>query len=306
MTRSICVVTGTRAEYGLLEPLISRIASDRSLTLELIVTGTHVSPEFGMTVKAIENDGYSIARKIEMLVSSDSDVGVAKSVGLGIIGFADALQELQPDVLVVLGDRFEMLAITSTAMLMHIPILHIHGGELTAGALDDSIRHAITKMANVHCVATDEYRRRVVQLGEHCNSVFCVGGLGVDAIKKTNLLTKKELEGRLGFVFKDRNLLVSLHPETMIKGVFEHQIAELFAALASKPDIGLIFSLSNADAGGRAITKKIKEFVRTNPSAITIPSLGQQFYLSCINECDGLIGNSSSGFLEAHLFVKDR
>jgi len=301
--RKICVITGTRAEYGLLRWIIDGIRSSSVLELQLVVTGMHLSPEFGLTVKEIENDGFYINKKIEMLLSSDSSVGICKSIGLGIIGFADGLSELNPDLLVILGDRFEILSAAIGGMTFRIPIAHIHGGELTEGVIDESIRHSITKMSHIHFVATKEYKERVVQLGEDPQKVFNFGGLGIDSIKKLELLTKENLEKKLNFTFGHKNLLATFHPVTLDKGASGKQIDELLAALAYQDDIKVIFTFPNADNDGRIIFSKINEFCNKNPSRYCVfKSLGQLNYLSCLKYIDGVIGNSSSGLLEVPSF----
>ena len=303
MKRKICVVTGTRAEYGLLRWVIDGIENSSFLELQLIVTGMHLSPEFGLTIKEIENDGYFINKKIEMLLSSDSSVGICKSIGLGIIGFADALNELNPDLLILLGDRFEILAAAIGGMTSRLPIAHIHGGETTEGVIDESIRHSITKMSHIHFVATDDYRSRVIQLGEDPSKVFNVGGLGIDNIRKLELLSKKDLEKRLNFSFGEKNLLATFHPVTLEKGTAGNQIDELFDAIAVQDDIKVIFTSPNADNDGRILFNKISHFCTQDPSRYCFfKSLGQLNYLSCLKYIDGVIGNSSSGLIEVPSF----
>lgn len=304
MSRRICVITGARAEYGLLRLLMQGIRDDEQCELQLVVTGMHLSPEFGSTYKVIEADGFRIDRKVEILLSSDSAVGIGKSVGLGVIGFSEAFEQLHPDLIVVLGDRFEILSAVTAALFARIPVLHIHGGEVTEGAVDESMRHAITKMSHVHCVAVEEYRRRVIQLGEQPDNVHCVGGLGVDAIKQIKLLNRTELESALDFRFKHRNLLITFHPETLAEDSGEAQMAELLKALGEMDDTGLIFTLPNADAGGRRLIVMLQDFVARNTNARAYSSLGQLSYLSCMSLCDGVIGNSSSGLLEAPTLKK--
>lgn len=299
MSRRICVITGTRAEYGLLRLLMQGIRDDVQCDLQLVATGMHLAPEFGSTYQAIEADGFRIDRKVEMLLSSDSAIGIGKSVGLGVIGFADTFEELQPDLIVVLGDRFEILAAVTAALFFRIPVLHLHGGEVTEGAVDESMRHAITKMSHVHCVATEEYRHRVIQLGEQPERVYCVGGLGVDAIKQVKLLERSELEAALDFKLKEKNLLITFHPATLDGESATDQMAELLAALGEMSDTGLIFTLPNADAGGRQLITMLQAFVVEHANARAFPSLGQVRYLSCMSFCDGVVGNSSSGLLEA-------
>lgn len=302
--RKICVATGTRAEYGLLRWVIDGIAKSPVLELQLIVTGMHLSPEFGLTVQEIEADGHRIDRKVEMLLSSDTPVGITKSMGLGMIGFADALAELQPDLLLVLGDRFEIFAAASAALIARIPIAHIHGGELTEGAFDDAIRHSITKMAHLHFVAAEEYRQRVIQMGEHPDRVFLVGGLGVDAIKRLKLMNREELEESLDFKLGPRNLLITFHPVTLEHNTSAHQMGELLAALDDLEDTHLIFTMPNADTDGRVLIQMIHEFCATRPHTKAYTSLGQLRYFSCIQHVDGVVGNSSSGLAEVPSFKK--
>ena len=299
MSRKICVITGTRAEYGLLRLLMQGLRNEAQCELQLIATGTHLSPEFGATYRAVEADGFRIDRKVEMLLSSDSAVGIGKSVGLGVIGFADAFEQLQPDLIVVLGDRFEILSAVTAALFARVPVLHLHGGEVTEGAVDEAMRHAISKMSHVHCVAAQAYRRRLVQLGEQPERVHCVGGLGVDAIKQIELLNRTDLESALDFRLKSKNLLVTFHPETLADDAGESQMAELLAVLGEMNDTGLIFTLPNADAGARELISMLQDFVSKHANARAFPSLGQLRYLSCMALCDGVVGNSSSGLLEA-------
>lgn len=302
--RKICVVTGTRAEYGLLRWVMEGIADSSMLELQLIVTGMHLSPEFGMTVEAIEADGFNIDRKVEMLLSSDSPVGIAKSTGLGMIGFADALYELKPDMLLVLGDRFEIFAVATAAMIARIPIAHLHGGELTEGIIDEAIRHSITKMSHLHFVAAEEYRNRVIQLGEQPDRVYNVGGLGIDSILRLKLLSRNELEESLDFKLAAKNLLITFHPITLEHSSSAEQMDELLLALAELHDTRLIFTMPNADTDGRILFKKIEKFCKLHPNAHAYTSLGQLRYLSCIQHVDGVVGNSSSGLAEVPSFKK--
>ncbi len=301
--RKICVVTGSRAEYGLLKWVIDGIKNSSILELQLIATGMHLSPEFGLTVTEILNDGYNIDKKVEMLLSSDSSVGIAKSIGLGIIGFADALNELDPDLLVVLGDRFEILSAAIGAMSSRIPIAHIHGGESTEGAIDESIRHSITKMSHFHFVATDQYRKRVIQLGENPNKVFNFGGLSIDNINKLNLLSKEDLEKKINFKFGYRNLLVTFHPVTLEKGSCSNQMDQLLEAISDQDQTNVIFTLPNSDNDSRIIFNKISNFCRKDKSKYSFyNSLGQLNYLSCLKYVDAVVGNSSSGLHEVPSF----
>jgi len=302
--RKICIVTGTRADYGLLHWVIDGIQSSKQLQLQLVVTGMHLSPEFGLTVQQIEADGYPIDWRVEMLLSSDTAVGITKSMGLGLIGFADALAHLQPDLLLVLGDRYEIMVAAQAAMIARIPIAHLHGGELTEGAFDEAIRHSITKMAHLHFVAAEEYRQRVIQLGEQPERVFCVGGLGIDNIKRLDLLNRQQLEESLNFKLGERNLLVTFHPVTLEKGSSAEQMEELFTALDQFPDVHLIFTMPNSDTDGRVLFQMIETFVLDRPHACVFTSLGQLRYLSCIQHVDGVVGNSSSGLAEVPSFRK--
>jgi GDP/UDP-N,N'-diacetylbacillosamine 2-epimerase (hydrolysing) len=304
MSRKICVVTGTRAEYGLLRWVMEGIRQTSGLELQIIATGMHLSPEFGLTYREIEKDGFRIDRKVEMLLSSDTHVGLAKSMGLGLIGFGEALLELQPDLMLVLGDRFEIFSAVAAALVARIPVAHLHGGESTEGALDEAIRHSITKMSHLHFVAAEKYRKRVIQLGEHPDRVFLVGGLGVDNIKKLNLLDRSALEAALEFKLGPKNLLITFHPVTLDSITSAQQMAELLAALEVLEDTRLIFTMSNADTDGRVLIDMVKQFVSDHPNSKAYTSLGQLNYLSCLKCVDGVVGNSSSGLIEAPSFGK--
>lgn len=302
--RKICVVSGSRAEYGLLRGVMQGIAEDPSLQLQTVVTGMHLLPEFGLTYCEIQLDGFHIDCKVPMFppdaaARDDSPVGIAKAMGIGLAGFAEAFRDLRPDLVVILGDRFEMLCVATAAMLARIPLAHLHGGEATEGLIDEAIRHSITKMAQLHFVAAEAYRRRVIQLGEQPEHVFLVGGLGVDGIRRTTLLDRSELETALGFRLGTRSLLVTFHPVTLENATAEAQMGELLAALAELEDTQLIFTLPNADTDGRVLIGMINDFVAAHADAHAFASLGQQRYLSCMAQVDGLVGNSSSGLLEA-------
>ena len=302
--RKICIITGTRAEYGLLRMVMQGIKDDPELTLQIIATGMHLSPEFGLTYREIEHDGFRIDRKVEMLTSSDTSVGIAKSMGLGLIGFADALSELNPDLIVVLGDRFEIFSAVSAALVARIPVAHLHGGELTEGAFDDAFRHSITKMSHLHFVAAAEYQQRVIQLGEQPDRVFLVGGLGIDNIKRLILLDRTELERSLNIKLCTKNLLITFHPVTLETATASEQMAELLAALAKLKDTQLIFTMPNADTDGRVLIRMVEAFVTQHTNAHAYTSLGQLHYLSCISHMDGVVGNSSSGLAEVPSFKK--
>jgi GDP/UDP-N,N'-diacetylbacillosamine 2-epimerase (hydrolysing) len=304
MSHKICVITGTRAEYGLLRWVMKGIKDDPELILQIVATGMHLSPEFGLTYREIEKDEFQIDRKVEMLVSSDTPVGIAKSMGLGLIGFAESLNELRPDLIIVLGDRFEIFSAVSAALVARIPVAHIHGGELTEGAFDDAIRHSITKMSHLHFVASENYYHRVIQLGERPETVFMVGGLGVDNIKRMKLVSRATLEASFGFKFAKKNLLITFHPTTLEKSTASNQMLELLAALDDLREIQLIFTLPNADTDGRALIKMVEQFVSSHVNACSFTSLGQLNYFSFIAQVDGVVGNSSSGLTEVPSFKK--
>lgn len=298
----VCVVTGTRAEYGLLYWLMKEIEADPDLELQLIVTGMHLSPEFGLTYKTIELD-FHINKKIEMLLSSDTPIGISKSMGLAQISFAEAYDELRPDIVVVLGDRYEIFAATAAAMVSRIPIAHLHGGETTEGAFDEAIRHSITKMSHLHFTATDEYRKRVIQLGESPDRVFNVGGLGIENIKRLNLMSKNEFEKSINFELNTKNLLVTFHPVTLEDSTTEQQFKQLLSALDVLENTNLIFTKANSDTDGRIINNLIDEYVNHNPGkSVAFASLGQLRFLSALQFVDGVVGNSSSGLAEAPSF----
>ena len=300
--RKICVVTGTRADYGLLYWLLKEIQNDKELELQLIVTGMHLSPEFGLTYKEIEKE-FKINKKIEMLLSSDTPVGISKSMGLAQISFAEAYAELKPDILIVLGDRYEIFSCVSAAMIAQIPIAHLHGGETTEGAFDESIRHSITKMSHLHFTAADEYKNRVIQLGENPSRVFNVGGLGIENIKRLKLLTKEEFEKSIDFKLNKKNILVTFHPVTLESSTAQEQFQELLNAVDELKDTNIIFTKANSDTNGRIINQMIDEYVAKNyHKSIGFISLGQQRYLSALQYVDAVVGNSSSGLLEAPSF----
>jgi GDP/UDP-N,N'-diacetylbacillosamine 2-epimerase (hydrolysing) len=299
MKRKICVVTGTRAEFGLLRWLMQDISRDPGLELQVIATGMHLAPEYGLTFREIEQAGLTVDWKVEMLLGADTPSAITKSMGLGMIGFADAFSQLRPDLLVVLGDRFEILAAVSAALIASIPVAHLHGGETTEGAFDEAIRHSITKMSHLHFVAAEEYRRRVIQLGEDPARVFLVGGLGVDALKRIQLLDRAALEQSLDFKLGKRNLLITFHPVTLEHQSSADQMRALLDALDELEDTHLIFTMPNADTGGKELTRMVEGFVASRPNARAFTSLGQLRYLSCMKLVDGVVGNSSSGLAEA-------
>ena len=302
MTRKICVVTGTRADYGLLYWLMKEIDLDSELKLQIIATGMHLSPEFGLTYKEIEKD-FKIDKKIEMLLSSDTSIGISKSMGLAQISFVEAYEELKPDIIVILGDRYEIFSAASAAMIARIPIAHLHGGETTEGAFDESIRHSITKMSHLHFTATQEYKNRVIQLGEHPSKVFNVGGMGIENIKRLKLLNKEEFEKSIEFKLNKKNILVTFHPVTLENSTAKEQFQELLDAIDELEDTNIIFTKANSDTNGRIINQMIDEYVAKNyHKSIGFISLGQQRYLSALQYVDAVVGNSSSGLLEAPSF----
>lgn len=303
--RKICVVTGSRAEYGLLYWIMKGIQQDPDLELQVVATGMHLAPEFGLTWRVIEEDGFPIAAKVEMLLSSDSAVGIAKSIGLGVIGCAEAFDSLRPDILVLLGDRFEILAAAQAALVARIPVAHIAGGDSTEGAFDEAIRHSITKMAHLHFVTNEAAARRVRQLGENPEHVHNMGSPGIDQIKRLKLMPREELAGSLEFTFRRKNLLVTFHPVTLDAIPSAAQFQELLNALDTfGEEMGLIITKPNADTDGRALISMIDSFVATRPNAQAYTSLGQLRYLSAVAQVDAVVGNSSSGLYEVPSFGK--
>ncbi len=299
----VCVVTGTRAEYGILKNLINKIREDDILQLQLIVTGAHLSPEFGLTYKEIEEDGIPMDWQVEMLMASDSSCGVAKSMGVGMIGFAEAYGHLKPDIVVLTGDRYEMLAAAGAALVYRIPIAHIHGGELTQGAVDEAVRHAVTKMGILHFTSTQTYRKRVIQLGEQPECVFNVGALGVENIKEWKLFGREQLKEALGMEVDTDTAMVTYHPATLDNKSVEEQIDSLLHVLKKETALKLVFTKANADMGGKTVNDRIREFVRKESSrAVVVDSLGQAKYFSVLNCCGLVVGNSSSGIIEAPSF----
>lgn len=298
--KRICMVTATRAEYGLLKPLMGLIQQSGDLELQIIATGAHLSPEFGLTYRDIEADGFRIDEKVEILLSSDTPSSIVKTMGLALNGLADVLPRLNPDLLVILGDRYEMLAVASAATIFKIPIIHLHGGEITQGAYDDAIRHAITKLSYLHFTSTEVYRKRVIQLGEAPERVFNVGAVGLDNINNLRLLTRAELEEKLAIRFKKYNYQVTFHPETLSTLTSADQFMVLLDVIEEQEDSFFIFTKANADTDGRIINQMIDDFVSKHPEkSIAYNSLGTLLFLSVVNACDAIVGNSSSGILEA-------
>jgi len=304
----ICIFTGTRAEYGLLKPLMDLIKDDLNLQLQVVVSGMHLSPEFGLTYQLIEADGFNIDEKVEILLSSDSSIGLAKSVGLGLISYSESLQRMKPDIVVVLGDRFEGLAIAQACMLARLPVAHIHGGEATFGLIDEPIRHSITKMSHLHFTSTEEYRKRVIQLGEHPDRVFNVGSIGVENIRNLPLLLKEQLENEIDFRLDVPYFLITFHPVTLENSTARDQFETLLSCLDEiilqhEHKIKIIFTKANADTDGRIINQLIDSYVINNPqNAVSFNSMGQINYLSAMKYCAAVMGNSSSGIVEAPSF----
>lgn len=303
--RRVCVVTGTRAEYGLLYHLLCSLRDDAEVQLQLVVTGMHLSPEFGLTYRAIEADGFEITAKVRMLLSDDSGVGIAKSIGLGVIGFADVFEKEKPDIVVLLGDRFEIFSAAQAAMCLRIPIAHLHGGEATEGLIDEALRHAITKMAHLHFVAAEPYRQRVIQLGEVPQRVYNFGAPGLDHLAKITWMSRAELEQRLGIPLRAPVFLITYHPVTLEHGNSARSMKALLAALDAFPEATIVFTYPNADAEGRILIDLLEAYVYKEKSrAKAFTSLGQRVYLSLMRESDVIIGNSSSGLTEAPALKK--
>lgn len=298
--RKIAVVTGTRADYGLIYWLMKEIQEDPDLELQVIVTGMHLSPQFGLTYRTIEEDGFSIDWKVDVLMSSDTNKAVSQSVGLGIIGFAEAFDRLQPDIVVLTGDRFETLAAAQAAMFANIPAAHLYGGEVTEGAVDESIRHSITKMSYVHFTAAEPYRNRVIQLGEQPNRVFNLGAPGLDHLMKTALLSRQELSKQLNFSLDRPYFLVTYHPATWGNTPPLEALDELLEALESFTAFSVIITKPNADAGGRSLIPRLEQYAAERKERVFLTtSLGQIRYLSAMKYTVAVIGNSSSGIIEA-------
>lgn len=302
--RKICFFTGTRAEFGILSNLMHRVAEDKECQIQIVATNMHLSPEFGLTYKEIEAEGFRIDKKVEMLLSSDTANGTVKSMGLATIGFADAVEDLKPDLAVILGDRYEMLCAAQTCLIYKIPIAHIGGGEITEGAYDDAIRNSITKMSHLHFASTEEYRQHIIQMGEHPDHVFYSGSLGVDNILKEPVMTLQELEESLSFQLGERYLVVTLHPVTMENSTASEQCDALLKALEEvNMEYKLLFTLPNSDTDGRVIVSKIKDYVATHSDkSIAVTSLGKKRYYSALKYSTAVVGNSSSGLGEAPSF----
>ena len=301
--RKICVYTSTRAEFGLLRGLLQGIKTEPTLQLQILASGMHLSPEFGMTIQEIRADGFEPDETIEILLSSDTPTAICKSMGLGLIGYGEALQRLKPDMLVVLGDRFEAFCMATAAQICRVPIAHIHGGETTEGAIDEAFRHAITKMSHLHFASCEAYRQRIIQLGEAPDRVFSVGALGVENIRRTLLLDRAEMADSIGFSLEKPYFLVTFHPVTLEKATSEGQFRALLQALDVFIGFNVIFTKTNADTDGRIINRLIDDYAGRYPTrCMAVTSLGMRRYLSAVKYCAAVIGNSSSGIVEAPSF----
>ena len=300
--KRVCIFTGGRAEYGILRPLLTEIKKNKCLELKLVVSGMHMSREFGLTYKIIEKDGFKCDEKIEMILSSDTPVAVSKSVGLGLISFSEAFNRIKPDILILLGDRFETFSAATAAMISRIPIAHIQGGEMTYGAIDDHFRHAITKMSQLHFVTNNDYKKRVIQLGEHPRNIFNVGALNVDSMKKVKVLKKSEVEKRIKISLQKKTILVTFHPITLEKETAENYFKNVIEALDDFRECNIIFTKTNADTEGRIINSLIDEYIIYNKNAVSFISMGQELYISSLRYVDLVLGNSSSGIIETPTF----
>jgi len=302
--RKICVVTGSRAEYGLFCPILIKIQESNKLELQLISTSSHHSSEYGLTYKQIENDGFNIDDKIENLLLTDTKSSIVKSTGIATSLLSDSFDRLQPDIVLLLGDRYETHAAATAAMLMNIPIAHIHGGEITEGAVDEQIRHSITKMSYLHFCSTETYRQRIIQMGEDPARVFYSGAPGIDNIKNLKLLTKNKLEKELNWKLTSKSALFTYHPVTLEESDVEIDL-EVILSILETFNLNILFTYANADSGGKVINQKIEEFCKIQPARYkVVKSLGQIKYLSAMKYVDLLIGNTSSGIIEAASFKK--
>ncbi|MCM3124161.1 MULTISPECIES: UDP-N-acetylglucosamine 2-epimerase [unclassified Mesobacillus] len=300
--KKISVLTATRAEYGLLKPIIKKLNNVSEFDVRVVVTGAHLSPEFGLTYKEIEKDGISIDQKLEMLLSADTPAAISKSMGIAMISFADYFEQLKPDLLIVLGDRYETLAVSTVAMNQRIPIAHLYGGETTEGAVDESVRHAISKLSYLHYTSTEEYRNRVIQLGEHPDRVLCVGAIGIENILNERLMSKSELASSINFNLDRPYAIVTFHPVTLEDNNTEKQMQTLLEVCKTYPNMNFIFTKANADRNGRIINQMIDSYIEENQNAKAFTSLGMTRYLSALKFASMVIGNSSSGLVEAPSF----
>ena len=298
LKKKICVMTATRAEFGLIKSVIEKLIEVPEFDVRIVATGMHLSPEFGMTYKEIEECGFKVDRKIEMQLSSDSTVAVAKTMGLTMISFADYFEQEKPDYVLITGDRYEAMAVATTAMVMRIPIIHLFGGETTEGAIDECIRHSISKMSYLHFTTTEAYRKRVIQLGENPKRVFAVGGTGSENVKNQKLMTKPELEKSLDFDLSKPYVVVTLHSVTLENSSAESQVKELLKACDAHPELNYVFTKANSDADGRIINLALEEYCKTHNNSKVYESLGYIRYLSAVKYSEFVLGNSSSGIME--------
>ena len=302
MKKKICIVTGSRAEYGLLYWLLKEIEASQDFELQLIVTGMHLSAEFGLTYKEIEKD-FKINKKIDIDLTLDTSLGISRSMSIAQISFAKAYNKLNPDIIIVLGDRYEIFSAASAAMISKLPIAHIHGGEISEGSLDDCMRHCISKMSHLHFAATEEYRTRLIQLGENPSRVFNVGGLGIENIKRFQLLNKSEFEKSIHFKLNKKNILITFHPVTLENNTSKLHFQELLKAINDLDDTSIIFTKTNSDLNGKVINQMIDQYTKKySKKSIAFSSLGQLRYLSALQFVDAVVGNSSSGLIEAPSF----
>ncbi len=303
MKRKICIFTSTRAEYGLLRGVLQEIESEPTLQLQILASGMHLSPEFGMTIQEIRADGFNPEETIEILLSSDTPTAICKSMGLAMIGYGEAIERLRPDMVLLLGDRFETFCMAAAAHVCRVPLAHIHGGETTEGAIDEAFRHAITKMSHLHFASCEAYRQRIIQLGEAPERVFNVGALGVENIRRMSLMERSELAESIGFNLEKPYFLVTFHPVTLEKSTSEEQLQSLLEALDAFPEYKVVFTKANADTDGRVINRLIDEYAEKRPGrCLTVTSLGMHMYLSAMKYTTAVIGNSSSGIVEAPSF----
>ncbi len=303
--KRICFVTGTRADYGIMSLLMKKVAESDGVQIQIIATNMHLSPEYGMTVNEIENDGFTVDERIDSLLSGDSPAATVKSMGLTEIGMADAFSRLKPDVVVILGDRYEMLAAASAALIFRIPIAHLYGGETTEGAYDDNIRHAITQLSDYHFTSTEEYAQRIIRMGKDPENVHWVGSLGVDNISRSATMSLSELEESIDFKLGERHIVATFHPVTTMPGEEEHQTKALLSALETvlKDGWKILFTMPNSDTGGKRVASLIRQWSSLHPKEVkTVQSLGRVRYYSALKHASAVVGNSSSGLIEAPSF----
>ena len=303
MVKKICVVTGTRADFGIMSRLLEMIRDSREFELQVVATNMHLAPEYGMTVNEIEQSGFKVDRRVDMLLSGDSATATVKSMGVGMIGIADALADLRPDYLLILGDRYEMLSVASASIIFRIPVIHLHGGEVTEGAYDNAIRAAITQLSSIHFTSTEEYRNNVVRMGADPARAFNVGSLGVDNARTDELMTLEAFNQSLDFDFRPGFLLVTYHPATCHPGEEAKDTKQFLDALDRFPDQQILITMPNSDTGGREVARLMREYGERNPDCVKcVTSLGRLRYYTALSLCGAVVGNSSSGLIEAPSF----